>query len=209
MSATTGFSATAGFSTGAAAGFSALGFGAFATMSLVAATSSSIERTLVASSNASSGNSSASEWNGIGLGSGVASVRSSPNPARGGAIWPIFGLLSLASAPTSGEGATLVGASLKIGGLVSDGGPPPPLAFSARILSSTAWLPSPSLSNRTPMPGATPGRAGSFSRVQTTVASPVMSGVASRSWNSNFICVPTGSGSFVRMKMPPWLTSTA
>jgi hypothetical protein len=36
-----------------------------------------------------------------------------------------------------------------------------------------------------------------------------MSGEASRSWNSNFICVPTASGSLVRMKMPPWLTSIA
>jgi len=53
------------------------------------------------------------------------------------------------------------------------------------------------------------GRLGSFSRVHTTVPSPAISGDASRSWNSNFICVPTASGSLVRMKIPPWLTSTA
>ena len=83
------------------------------------------------------------------------------------------------------------------------------LAFSARMRSRIGWLPSPSRSKRTPMPGAALGRAGSFSRVQTTVPSPVISGVASRSWNSNRIWVPTASGSLVRMKMPPGLTSAA
>ncbi len=58
------------------------------------------------------------------------------------------------------------------------------------------------------MPGATPVRDGSCSRVHTTVPSPRISGVASFSWNSNRNCVPTANGSFVRMKMPPWLTST-
>jgi len=63
-------------------------------------------------------------------------------------------------------------------------------------------------SKRTPMPGATPTRDGSNSRVQTTVPSPEISGDESWSWNSNRSCVPTASGSLVLMKMPPWLTST-
>ena len=58
------------------------------------------------------------------------------------------------------------------------------------------------------MPGATPWRAGSCSRIHTTVPSPAMSELASWSWNSKRSWVPTGSGSFVRMKMPPRLTST-
>src|SRR5262249_27307294 len=63
---------SAGIFTG---GFSALGLtGSLPAGSLVWATRSSSDRTLVASSNASSGNSSASEWNGIGFGSGVVSV---------------------------------------------------------------------------------------------------------------------------------------
>src|SRR5690606_8883581 len=43
----------------------------------------------------------------------------------------------------------------------------------------------------------------------TTVPSPMMRGDASLSWNSNLRAVPTGSGSLVRMKMPPWLMSAA
>ena len=52
-------------------------------------------------------------------------------------------------------------------------------------------------------------REGSKSRVHTTVPSPAISDEASWSWNSNLMAVPTLSGSLVRMKMPPWLTSTA
>ena len=81
--------------------------------------------------------------------------------------------------------------------------------FSARIFSSTGWLAGVSLSKRTPMPGVTPARVGSFSRIQTIVPSPASSGAASCSWKSKRSCVPTGSGSRVRMKMPPRLTSTA
>ena len=81
--------------------------------------------------------------------------------------------------------------------------------FSARIFSSTGWLAAVSLSKRTPMPGVTPARVGSFSRIQTIVPSPASSGAASCSWKSKRSCVPTGSGSRVRMKMPPRLTSTA
>jgi len=167
----------------------------------VCATSSSSWRTLVASSNASAPNSSASEWNGIGLGSGV-----SCESARARPLW----LPSNASC--TGAGATRVGVSVNIGGLVGWSFAPrcgACFAFSARIFSSTFWLPSPRRSKRTPMPGAIAGRLGSFSRVHTTVPSPAISGDASRSWNSNFICVPTASGSLVRIKMPPWLTSTA
>ena len=58
------------------------------------------------------------------------------------------------------------------------------------------------------VPGATPARLGSCSRVHTTVPSPWMSGDESLSWNSKRMAVPTGNGSLVRMKMPPWLTST-
>ena len=81
--------------------------------------------------------------------------------------------------------------------------------FSARIFSSTGWLAGVSLSKRTPMPGVTPARVGSFSRIHTIVPSPASKGAASCSWKSKRSCVPTGSGSRVRMKMPPRLTSTA
>ena len=176
--------------------------GDFGSASAVCATSSSSARTLVASSNASSAKSSASEWNGIGLGSGVFSESARVRPLR---------LPSKASC--TGAGATLVGVSVNIGGFVELSFDVPRcgacFAFSARIFSSTPWLPSASRSKRTPMPGAIAGRLGSFSRVHTTVPSPAISGDASRSWNSNFIWVPTASGSLVRMKMPPWLTSTA
>ena len=80
--------------------------------------------------------------------------------------------------------------------------------FSARIVSSVVWLSGVSLSNRTPIPGVTFARAGSCSRIQTTVPSPASSGAASCSWNSSLRRVPTASGSRVRMKIPPRLTST-
>ena len=179
--------------------------------SAVCAISSSSARTLVASSNASSGNSSASEWNGIGRGSGVPSVLS-PNESGRLRLGPPDWLASFPSnASCTGAGATRVGVSVNIGGLVESaaGRCGACFAFSERILSSTPWLPSARRSNRTPIPGAIAGRLGSFSRVHTTVPSPAISGDASFSWNSKRICVPTASGSLVRMKMPPWLTSTA
>jgi len=82
-------------------------------------------------------------------------------------------------------------------------------ALSARIRSSTGWLAVVSLSKRTPMPGVTPARLGSCSRIQTTVPSPAIKGDVFCSWKSNLSWVPTASGSRVRMKMPPRLTSTA
>ena len=51
--------------------------------------------------------------------------------------------------------------------------------FSARIFSSVGWVSGVSLSNRTPIPGVTFSRVGSFSRIQTTVPSPARSGVES------------------------------
>ena len=51
--------------------------------------------------------------------------------------------------------------------------------FSARIFYSVGWLSGVSLSNRTPMPGVTFSRAGSCSRIQTTVPSPAKSGAES------------------------------
>ena len=80
--------------------------------------------------------------------------------------------------------------------------------FSSRILSSVVWLSAVSRSKRTPIPGVTPAREASCSRIQTTVPSPWNSGAASTSWKSSLRRVPTGSGSRVLMKMPPRLTST-
>jgi hypothetical protein len=53
--------------------------------------------------------------------------------------------------------------------------------FSSRIVSSVVWLSGVSRSKRTPMPGVTPARAGSCSRIQTTVPSPWNSGAVSTS----------------------------
>ena len=85
-------------------------------------------------------------------------------------------------------------------------GAAPDLRF--RISARTSWLSGCKWSKRTPIPGATPLRAGSCSRIHTTVPSPTMSGLPSWSWNSNRSLVPTSKGSLVRMKMPPLLTST-
>jgi uncharacterized protein (TIGR02266 family) len=128
--------------------------------------------------------------------------------AEGAGATRVFSADCAARPLTSGAGATLVLGSFRLEATSNLGSMPPSLLFIARILSSTAWLSEASLSKRTPMPGATPTRAGSCSRVQTTVPSPEMSGEASWSWNSKRSCVPTASGSLVRMKMPPWLTST-
>ena len=94
---------------------------------------------------------------------------------------PRFG--SPSSASCTGSGATFVGVSVNSGGLVvvSPARCGACFAFSARMRSSTVWLPSASRSNRTPMPGAIAGRDGSFSRVHTTVPSPPISGEASLS----------------------------
>jgi len=83
------------------------------------------------------------------------------------------------------------------------------LPFSTSSCSSTVWLSGVSLSNLTPIPGGTLVRFGSNSRIQTTVPSPDISAVPLWNWKSNFSRVPTPSGSRVRMKMPPRLTSTA
>ena len=164
-----------------------------------ARSSSSSARTLVASSNASSANSSASEWNGIGL--------------RQRRLLAVRVALRAAADCRAAEQRFLhrrrrdarrrVREHRRLGRSRSARRCGACFAFSARIRSSTVWLPSARRSNRTPMPGAIAGRLGSFSRVHTTVPSPAISGDASRSWNSNLICVPTASGSFVRMKMPP------
>ena len=80
--------------------------------------------------------------------------------------------------------------------------------FSSRMVSRVVWLSVVSRSKRTPMPGVTPAREASCSRIQTTVPSPWNSGTVSTSWKSSLRRVPTGSGSRVRMKIPPRLTST-
>ena len=80
--------------------------------------------------------------------------------------------------------------------------------FSSRIVSSVVWLSCDRRSKRTPIPGVTPAREASCSRIQTTVPSPWNSGAVSTSWKSSFKRVPTGSGSRVLMKIPPRLTST-
>ena len=151
----------------------------------------------------SSPNSSAPESSpGAGAGSGVCDLESPPPKSLCAATFGVEGAFDDDTVP---EATALARTPASKRDSIEAS---PRLFFSVRMRSSTCWLAAASLSKRTPIPGATPDRDGSCSRIQTTTPSPEMSDDVSWSWNSNLSCVPTASGSLVRMKIPPRLTST-